>query len=156
MNSTFRALLLVPLLLTFFSCSTVGRFKLPPNTRLQVTDRMVVPNEKGEWETSPFFWSKASGADFRLFDADGKVIRIGKLKMRFRVASIFWPPGGIIYWPMGFAKELYDLTKPSDGIAVRDYGPPIPVQPAAEEVKEEAPPPPPAMKKSTKKKATQQ
>jgi len=34
----------------------------------------------------------------------------GKLRARFRVAFIFWPSGGIIYWPMGFGQRRYDLT----------------------------------------------
>ncbi len=34
----------------------------------------------------------------------------GKLRARFRVASIFWPPFAIIYWPMGFGQRCYDLT----------------------------------------------
>ena len=33
-----------------------------------------------------------------------------ELRARFRVASIFWPPFAIIYWPMGFGQRCYDLT----------------------------------------------
>jgi|GEM_PF-123502 len=154
MKNFLHALVVIPIFFLLLNCSTTGRFKLPAGTKLQVTDRMVTPDEKGEWKTSPFFWSKSSGADFRLIDADGKVVRTGKLKMKFRVASIFWPPAALIYWPMGLVGEVYDLTVPSDGRLVRDYpaavnygGQPQP-QPDAEPAPEPAPVP---AKKAPKK-----
>lgn len=102
-------------------CSTMGQFKIPPGTTLKVTDREVTVN-KGEegWSTSPFFWSETSGAPYRLYDSSGKVIRSGKLKTHFRVASIFWPPFAIIYWPMGLQKGEFDLTTAGDGYMVTD------------------------------------
>lgn len=155
MKNIVHALLVIPIFLLLLNCSTTGKFKIPAGTKLQVTDRMVTPDENGEWTTSPFFWSKASGADFRLFDADGKVVRTGKLKMKFRVASIFWPPGALIYWPMGLVNELYDLTRPSDGRLVRDN--PVAVNygdapQAAEATTEPAPTPAPAKKAPKKNK----
>lgn len=120
-----RSLLLVPMFAFFalvgIGCSTTGHFKLPPNTRLEVTNRTVAPNADGKWETSPFFWAEAGGAKYRLYDADGKLLRSGKLKMHFRPVSIFWPPAAIIYWPIGFEKDaVYDLTGPGDGLLVRE------------------------------------
>ncbi|MGK5087485.1 hypothetical protein WDW86_07995 [Bdellovibrionota bacterium FG-2] len=100
-------------------CSTTGHFKIPADTVLKVTDRTVAPSENGEWRTSPFFWDTAGGARYALYDKSGKVIRSGKLKTGFRVASIFWPPFALIYWPMGFKGE-YDMTVPGDGYMVRD------------------------------------
>lgn len=85
-----------------------------------VTDREVHPDSSGNWKTSPFFWSETGGIPYRLTDKNGKVVREGKLKSHFRVASIFWPPAAIIYWPMGFHEHSFDLTKPGDGYFVID------------------------------------
>jgi len=99
----------------------MGQFKIPPGTTLKVTDRDVTMNKGDEgWTTSPFFWSETSGAQYRLYDSSGKVIRSGKLKTHFRVVSIFWPPAALIYWPMGFQKGEFDLTVPGDGYMVTD------------------------------------
>jgi hypothetical protein len=121
-----KKLLLILAALSFYAfvatgCSTMGQFKIPAGTTLKVTDREVSSNKGDEgWSTSPFFWNVASGAPYELVDASGKVIRSGKLKTHFRVVSIFWPPGAIIYWPMGFMKGEYDLTAPADGVLVTD------------------------------------
>lgn len=113
---TFVALALVATV----GCSTTGRFNLPPDTTLQVTDRQVQLDGNNEWKTSPFFWSETGGADYQLKNKDGKVIRRGKLKTHFRVWSIFWPPFALIYWPMGLHDHGFDLTKPGDGYYVVD------------------------------------
>ncbi len=117
---TFLSLLTVVAAL-FVGCTTSGQFRVPPNTKLVVTDREATIGADGKWETSPFFWKETGGARYRLYDGSGKILRSGKLKTRFRAVSIFWPPGGIIYWPMGFYKEgVFDLTKPADGFLVKD------------------------------------
>ena len=42
---------------------------------------------------------------------DGKVVKEGKLRTKFRTVSIFWPPFAAIYWPMGFNPDItYDLV----------------------------------------------
>ena len=65
--------------------------------------------ENGVATSRPFYWTAIAGIRYRL-EKDNKVIQKGKLRARFRPASIFWPPYGIIYWPVGFAYEKYDLT----------------------------------------------
>lgn len=95
------------------ACSTTAHFRTPHNTTLKVSDR-TVPSGTTEWRTSPFFWSAAGGIPYELYDSNGKLVRHGKLKSKFRVVSIFWPPLALIYWPMGMRDE-YDLTHPGDG-----------------------------------------
>ena len=104
-------------------CSTTANFKIPEGHQLMVTDRVVTPDANGDWKTSPFFWSSVAGADFRLKDKNGKVVRTGKLKTNFRVVSIFWPPAALIYWPVGFRAGQYDLTQSGDGYMVTDNTP---------------------------------
>lgn len=105
-------------------CSTTAPFRIPAGNTVKVTDRTVVVDENGEWKTSPFFWSVAGGAPYRMMDANGNIVRQGKLKTNFRAASIFWPPFALIYWPMGLNKQGYDLTKPADGYQVIDWASP--------------------------------
>jgi hypothetical protein len=60
--------------------------------------------------TKPFFWTAAGGIRYRL-EKGGATIQEGKLRARFRVVSIFWPPLALIYWPIGFRPEItYDLV----------------------------------------------
>ncbi len=104
-------------------CSTMGKFKIPADTKLTITDRQLTPSSNGEVSTTPFFWSSIGGAEYKLTDKNGKVIRTGKVKTKFRVVSIFWPPAAIIYWPVGFAGGEFDLTAPGDGYMVTDTTP---------------------------------
>jgi len=120
MKNLFRILTLLCLLVAGAGCSTMGNFKIPEDTTLKVTDRMVTPDAAGEWSTSPFFWSSTGGAHYQLYDKSGKLIRSGKLKTNFRIVSIFWPPFALIYWPMGLSHDGYDLTRPGDGYMVQD------------------------------------
>lgn len=105
-------------------CATSATFKIPANTKLTVTGRTVEPDENGVWRTTPFFWSSAGGAKYTLTDNEGKEIRTGKVKTRFRVVSIFWPPAALIYWPFGFAKDEYDLTMDPDEGKIKDVAEP--------------------------------
>jgi hypothetical protein len=112
------AILPIPFLILTMACSTTGRFKVPAGHKLEITDREVMPDALGQWKTSPFFWGTT---DYRLKDSNGNVVRSGKVKTRFRVASIFWPPFAIIYWPMGLdGNNVYDFTVPGDGVYVSD------------------------------------
>ena len=95
--------------ITGSGCSTTAHLKMPAGTHLEVNGNSVYANEHGAWRTSPFFWS---GADYQLKDKSGKVIQTGSLKTHFRVASLFWPPFAIIYWPKGFSSNLYDIESP--------------------------------------------
>jgi hypothetical protein len=131
------------------ACSTTGNFKIPPGTKLMVTDREVTPDANGDWKTSPFFWSETGGAHYRLMNSEGKVIREGKLKTHFRVASIFWPPFALIYWPMGLHDHGFDLTRPGDGYYVVDTTPAMIARP--EETATESAPAAPAPKAKKKK-----
>jgi hypothetical protein len=112
-----RALALVFVLgLATVGCSTTGRFVIPPGTQLEVYERPVTPDASGQVTTKPFFWTAAgvppgAGIKYRLLK-DGKVVKEGRLRAKFRVVSIFWPPLAIIYWPMGLNPSItYDLVK---------------------------------------------
>lgn len=147
MKNLFLAL---GLLLTV-GCSTTGKFNIPADHTLMVTDRTVVLNEEGEFRTSPFFWTETGGIAYRLMDKKGAVVREGKLKSQFRVASIFWPPFALIYWPMGFNSHGFDLTRPGDGYFVVDNTPTVPMRAAQPEAPAPtASEPAPAKKKKTK------
>lgn len=97
-------------------CSTHGRFVIPKGTQLEVYRRPVTPGAQGEVVTRPFFWTAAGippagGVEYRLLK-DGKPIQEGRLRAKFRVVSIFWPPFALIYWPMGLNPDItYDLVK---------------------------------------------
>ncbi len=43
-------------------------------------------------------------------EKDGEIISEGKMRAKFRPASIFWPPFAILYWPIGFQLDCNDLT----------------------------------------------
>ncbi len=92
------------------SCSTAAYFKTPEGTKLVLDHREVTPDDDGFVKTRPFFWNNIAGIRYELMK-DGQAVKEGKLKARFRVASIFWPPYAIIYWPVGFGKIDYDLTE---------------------------------------------
>lgn len=131
MKQAFKSLVLASVLVLFaVGCSTSAPFRIPEGQTLKVTDRTVVLNNDGVWKTSPFFWSTAGGAPYRLIDKDGNIVRQGKLKTQFRAASIFWPPFALIYWPMGLNRDGFDMTKPGDGYQVTDYAAPGATAPA--------------------------
>jgi hypothetical protein len=123
---TLATAAMTSLLLLATGCSTTSYFKVPPNSSLTVDGRMVNPRiTDGAVKTRPFFWSKTGGIPFTLHDGSGKVVRQGTLKSGFRVGSIFWPPMAIIYWPLRFGAEQYDLTREADGQIVRDLPSPL-------------------------------
>jgi hypothetical protein len=98
------------------ACSTHGKFVVPAGTQLSIYKRppVTVPAD-GVVETKPFFWTAAgippaSGVPYALHK-NGKVVKEGKLRAKFRVVSIFWPPAALIYWPMGLNPNItYDLV----------------------------------------------
>ena len=98
------------------ACSTTGRFVVPEGSQLEVYQRSVNPAADGTVVTKPFFWTAAGvppggGIEYRLLDG-GKVVKEGRLRAKFRVVSIFWPPLAVIYWPMGLNPDItYDLVK---------------------------------------------
>lgn len=110
MNKFYTSLLLL-FTLTQIGCAVRTHVVLPENTQISIHGRAVTSG--GTVVTRPFFWSEAGGIDYSLLK-EGNVIKSGKLRARFRPVSIFWPPFGLIYWPMGFSERCYDLTKGND------------------------------------------
>lgn len=97
-------------------CSTHGTFRIPDGSQLYIYERPepVTVEADGTVTTRPFFWTAVgmppySGIPYRL-EKDGQTIKEGRLRAKFRVVSIFWPPYAIIYWPMGMNPDItYDL-----------------------------------------------
>lgn len=109
MKKTMTAVLL-GCTLAIGACSTSGHFVTPPNTQLVVMGRNLEVPADGVVTTKPFSWGGAGGIPYRL-EQNGKVVQQGRLRAKFRVVSIFWPPLGAIYWPMGFNPDItYDLV----------------------------------------------
>lgn len=104
-----RTASLLALAIAISGCSTAAYFKLPEQSKVAVYERPQ-QYDQGLIKTRPFFWTAAGGIPYTLSNDQGELLQQGKLRARFRVASIFWPPGGIIYWPMGFGQRCYDLT----------------------------------------------
>ncbi len=104
------------LLFGLMGCSTQGKFAIPEGTQLEVYRRPVTVGAGGTVVTKPFFWTAAGippsgGVEYRLLE-NGKVVQNGRLRAKFRVVSIFWPPFALIYWPMGLNPNItYDLVK---------------------------------------------
>jgi hypothetical protein len=111
-----KLILLISALAFVASCSTTTSFKVPKGADLFVDGQKVPEAMHAEYTRSPMFWDKSKGIPYVL-KKKGKVIDQGKIKAHFRVASIFWPPAAIIYWPMRFEPN-YDFTS-SDDMKVR-------------------------------------
>jgi hypothetical protein len=111
-----KALLVVMILAVLSGCHTTASFILPPNTNLVINGERVVFDSKDEagrpqFESRPFFWTSVAGIEYMLVQ-DDKVVKKDRLPASFRVASIFWPPYALIYWPVGFGLDCYDLSDP--------------------------------------------
>ena len=103
-------------LLVLSGCHTSASFILPPDTDLMINGERVTFEAKDEegrpqYETRPFFWNSIIGIEYSLIQND-KIIKTDKLPSRFRIVSIFWPPYALIYWPVGFGFDCYDLSDP--------------------------------------------
>lgn len=105
------------LLIAFIAgCTTTGNFKIDEGSKLYIYERpeAVAVSPSGQVTTKPYFWTAAGfppggGIPYRL-EKDGQTTKEGKLRAKFRVVSIFWPPFALIYWPMGLNPEItYDL-----------------------------------------------
>ena len=109
--------MLLALLVLVTGCTTTGTFKVPEGSQLYVYKRSepVAIKADGKVTTKPFFWAAAGtppdgGIPYSL-KKGGEVVKEGKLRTKFRVVSIFWPPFASIYWPMGFNPDItYDLV----------------------------------------------
>ena len=108
-----RAALVVFLAFTCFAlgCKTQGQFVLPPGTEVSIYNRPAVrPDASGQIVMNPFFWDAIAGVKYKLLK-DGETVKEGKLKAKFRIVSIFWPPFALIYWPVGVDPDVtHDLT----------------------------------------------
>ena len=115
MVTKINQLILTGLLTGIVGCTTSGKFKIPKGTQLEVYERKVQLAPDGTLETRPFFWTAAGipprgGVKYRLFNGK-KVLKSGRLRAKFRVVSIFWPPFAVIYWPIGLNPDItYDLV----------------------------------------------
>lgn len=112
MNRIKLVMLLAIFTVLLSGCSTSGTFVVPEGTDLYIYKRTaaVTVGEDGKVTTKPFFWTAAGGIPYRL-DKEGQTIKEGKLRAKFRPAAIFWPPLGLIYWPIGFNQAItYDLV----------------------------------------------
>jgi len=122
---TRTTLMVFLLTAALIGCSTATSFRLPPNTEILVkgeratikasddndTDTDSARDKRLPYlRTSPFFWNAMGGIKYSLVQGD-KVVKEGTLPAQFRIASIFWPPYAIFYWPVGFRFKCYDLTK---------------------------------------------
>ncbi len=108
----FKQVFTAAMLLSVAACSTSTYIKLPENAVLKIERGDQRAHQEGLLKRTPLSWSSAGGAPYRI-EKDGEVIASGRMRTRFRPASIFWPPAGALYWPMGFAQTCYDFTKPS-------------------------------------------
>ncbi|SHL41352.1 hypothetical protein [Phytopseudomonas punonensis] len=104
-----RSSVFLLLILAITGCSTKAFFKLPEHSTITINER-AEQHPQGLVKIRPFFWNRAGGVPYKLTSATGQTISEGKLRTRFRVVSIFWPPYSIIYWPMGFGQRCYDMT----------------------------------------------
>ena len=112
-------------------CHTSAQFLTPDKTELYINNRPFVlgPNG-GRVVTRPFFWHAAGGIPYRI-EKGGVMIQSGKLSSSFRIASIFWPPFALIYWPIGFQSShmVYDLNNDPNA---QTYAPPQEPPPQAQ------------------------
>jgi hypothetical protein len=99
-------------MLLAMGCSTRGSFVLPAGTEVEIYERpAVTPDASGQIEMAPFFWTAVAGVPYRLVK-NGQTVKEGKIRARFRVVSIFWPPLALIYWPVGFSPDItHDLSE---------------------------------------------
>ncbi len=88
--------------------STQAKFVIPSSAQLAVNGQPVTVGADGTATMSAFGWG---GASYTL-TRNGKTVREGKLDTKFRPISIFWPPFGLAYVPMGLDDaKTYDLTR---------------------------------------------
>ena len=103
----FACAVSLPLLLQ--GCTTSTYVKLPENSTMKIKRGQEVSYQEGKIARNPLSWSSAQGIPYKI-EKDGKVIKEGKMRSKFRPVSIFWPPVGIVYWPIGFRMNCNDLT----------------------------------------------
>ncbi|MGJ4748532.1 hypothetical protein ACQV5M_19380 [Leptospira sp. SA-E8] len=108
MQKKLATLVLAGLVLVMQGCSTGAYVMVPADTKLVIPAKGDQTYDSGFVKTRPFSWGQAGGISYQLKKNDAEVTS-GKLPSKFRAASIFWPPVGIAYWPIGFRWPCYDL-----------------------------------------------
>ena len=119
-------MIIILFVISIVGCTTTGHFKIPKGSDLYIYERPTPyqldedPSASTDEElvgtitTKPFFWTAmgfppGGGIPYKLKKGD-ELIKKGRLRAKFRVLSIFWPPFAVIYWPVGFNKRItYDL-----------------------------------------------
>ncbi|QBK04458.1 hypothetical protein DW355_06350 [Hylemonella gracilis] len=109
MKKIFTAIAVIGLALILQGCSTRTYVMVPENTKLVLPAKGDTSYVSGQVATRPFSWGQSGGITYQLKKNDTEVVSSGKLKSSFRIASIFWPPVAIAYWPIGFGWHCYDL-----------------------------------------------
>lgn len=107
-----KTLLLLAVLTTVTGCTTQGTFIIPEGATLYLYERPepYTPDANGLVVAKPFFWTASAGVPYRL-EMNGETLKQGRLRPKFRVVSIFWPPIALLYWPMGLNPDItYDLA----------------------------------------------
>ncbi len=110
-------LLLVLSVLGAIGCSTNGTFIVPEGSKLYLggREKPVEISENGRVRTHGFGWNQigippGGGLSYKL-EKDGEIIQKGKLRTKFRAASIFIPIYGILACPVGLNPDItYDLV----------------------------------------------
>ncbi len=109
-------LLLILSITGVVGCSTSGTFIVPEGSELYLGGREKPVNigTDGEVRTHGFGWGHIGvpperGVAYKL-EKDGEVIQEGRLRSKFRAASIFIPIYGILACPVGLNPDItYDL-----------------------------------------------
>ena len=104
-----KHLAIITLSAIMMGCTTSTYVKLPEGSQLKLQRGKDIPYKEGKIQRAPWSWSSTGGIPYKI-EKDGSVVRDGKMKAKFRPASIFWPPYAILYWPMGFRYACNDLT----------------------------------------------
>ncbi len=108
MQKKLASLVLIGFALIMQGCSTGAYVMVPKDTKLVLPAKGDQTYDSGFVKTRPFSWGQAGGISYQL-KKDDAAVTSGKLPSKFRAASIFWPPVGIAYWPIGFRWPCYDL-----------------------------------------------
>ncbi|ACR12579.1 putative lipoprotein [Teredinibacter turnerae T7901] len=117
MLKSILKLLIVVSVVGVVGCTTSGTFVIPEGSQLYLAgrDTPVDINANGQVRTHGFKWSQigippGGGVSYRL-EKDGKTIQEGKLRSKFRPASIFIPIYGVVACPVGLNGDItYDLV----------------------------------------------
>lgn len=101
-----RKIFLVIMFIVFASgCVTTTSLVLPQGASLHLKNDDKIYENGDTVKRRPIFWNQIRGVPYMMKNPSGEVIETGKLPVKFRISSIFWPPYAEIYWPLGFASK---------------------------------------------------